>query len=61
MVKNHSDSERKPAAAIHRLLFPINSKGSFIYIIPDRITHTQPLLHQSWSTTGMRNSSMGPP
>ena len=24
----------------HRLLFPISSKGSFICIIPDRITHT---------------------
>ena len=28
MVKNHSDSERKPATA-HGLLFPISSKGSF--------------------------------
>ena len=24
----------------HRLLFPINNKGSFICTIPDRITHT---------------------
>ena len=25
---------------LHRLLFPINSKGSFICTFPDRITHT---------------------
>ena len=30
MVKDHSDSERKP----HGLLFPLNSKGSFICTIP---------------------------
>ena len=39
MMKNHSDSERG-----NLLLFPINSKGSFICTIP------QPLLNQSWST-----------
>ena len=33
MVKYHSDSERKPAAATW-LLVPINSKGSFICTIP---------------------------
>ena len=32
MVKDHSDSERKPTAATW-LLFPINSKGSFICTI----------------------------
>ena len=32
MVEDHSDNEG--------LLFPINSKGSFICIIPDRIIHT---------------------
>ena len=30
MVKDHSDSERKPAAASWDTLFPISSKGSFI-------------------------------
>ena len=35
MVKNHSDSE--PVAAIHRLLFPISSKGSFIRKIPQTV------------------------
>ena len=33
MVKDHSDSKRKPAAA-HGLHFPISSKGSFICTIP---------------------------
>ena len=48
MVKDHSDSEKGNPLPPHRLLFPINSKGSFICTIPDRIA--QPLLHQSWST-----------
>ena len=39
MVKDHSDSERGNLLP-HGLLFPISTKGSFIYIIPDRITHT---------------------
>ena len=34
MVKDHSDSERGNPLPPHRLLFPINSKGSFICIIP---------------------------
>ena len=34
MVKNHSDSERGNLVLPHGLLFPINSKGSFICIIP---------------------------
>ena len=34
MVKDHSDSERGNPLPPHRLLFPISSKGSFIYIIP---------------------------
>ena len=44
MVKDHSDSEKGNPLPPHRLLFPINSKGSFICTIP------RPLLHQSWST-----------
>ena len=40
MVKDHSDSERGNLLLPQRLLFPISSKGSFICIIPDRITHT---------------------
>ena len=39
-VKDHSDSERGNLLLPHILLFPISSKGSFICIIPDRITHT---------------------
>ena len=34
MVKDHSDSEKGNPLSPHRLLFPINSKGSFIYTIP---------------------------
>ena len=34
MVKDHSDSERGNPLPPHRLLFPINSKCSFICIIP---------------------------
>ena len=51
MVKDHSDSERGNPLPPHRLLFSINSKGSFICTIPQtgyRIA--RPLLHQSWST-----------
>ena len=40
MVKDHSDSERGNPLLPHRLLFPINSKGSFICTILDRIAHT---------------------
>ena len=34
MVKDHSDSEKGNPQPPHRLLFPINSKGSFICTIP---------------------------
>ena len=34
MVKDHSDSEIGNPLPPHRLLFPINSKGSFICTIP---------------------------
>ena len=34
MVKDHSDSEKGNPLLLHRLLFPINSKGSFICTIP---------------------------
>ena len=41
MVKDHLDSERRNPLQPHGLLFPINSKGSFICTITtDRITHT---------------------
>ena len=40
IVKDHSDGEKGNPLPPHRLLFPINSKGSFICTIPDRITHT---------------------
>ena len=34
MVKDHSDSEKENPLPPHMLLFPINSKGSFIPTIP---------------------------
>ena len=34
MVEDHSDSERGNLLPPYRLLFPINSKGSFICTIP---------------------------
>ena len=40
MVKDHSDFEKGNPLPPHRLLFPINSKVSFICTIPQRITHT---------------------
>ena len=40
MVKDHSDSEKGNPLLPHRLLLSINSTGSFICTIPDRITHT---------------------
>ena len=40
MVKGHSDSERGNLMHQHELLFPINSKDSFICTISDRIAHT---------------------
>ena len=39
MVKDHSDSEKGNPLPPHRLLLLINSKGSFICTIPQRITH----------------------
>ena len=46
MVKDHSDSERQNPLPPHELLFPINSKGYFISIIPHRITHTTAFVTQ---------------
>ena len=40
MVKDHSDSEKGNPLLPPRLLLSINSKGSFICTIPDRIAHT---------------------
>ena len=34
MVKDNSDIEKGNSLPPHRLLFPINSKGSFIFTIP---------------------------
>ena len=49
MVKDHSDSERGNQLPPKRLLFPISSNSSFIFIIP-----------QTGALAGTRNSIMGP-
>ena len=52
MVMVHSDGEGgKPLSPLIGLLFPVSSKGSFVYNIPQRGDHIpQPLLHQLWRT-----------
>ena len=57
MVKDHSDSERGNPLLPHGLLFPINSKGSFICTIPHRIAHTSLCYTSCGALAGMRNSS----
>ena len=60
MVKDHSDSEKGNPLPPHRLLFPINSKGSFICLRQDNIYHS--LCYTSrGALAGMRNRSMSPP
>ena len=50
MVNDHSDSEKGNPLPPHRLLFPINSKSSFICTIPQTgQLIPRPLLHESWS------------
>ena len=49
IVKYHTGNERGNPLLPHGLLFPINSKGSFICTIPQTGLH-MPLLHQSWRT-----------
>ena len=46
MVKDHSDSERGNSLPLHVLLFPISSKGYFIYTIPQTRKHIpRPVMH----------------
>ena len=69
VTEDQSDSEKENLMpSLHRLLFPISSKGSFICTIPDRTVHTMAfvtpvvehwsLLHQLW-TTGLCYTSCG--
>ena len=44
MVKDHSDSERGNPLPPDELLFPINSKGSFICIIPQTTAFVTPVV-----------------
>ena len=66
MVKDHSDSEKENLLLPHRLLFPINSKGSFICTIPHKHIRQDSTYHSLCYTSrgalaGTRNRSMGPP
>ena len=50
IVNDLSDTGRENPLPPHGLLFPIISNGFFYMHHPtDRIPHTRPLLHQSWS------------
>ena len=44
MVNDHLDSERGNPLPPHRLLFPINSKGSFICTIPHTTDFVTPVV-----------------
>ena len=62
MVKDHSDSDKGNPLLPHRLLFLINSKGSFICTIPQMDSIYHGLCYTSrGALAGTRNSSMGPP
>ena len=57
MVKDTSDGERGNLLLSHELLLPINSKGSFICMLPQTGLHIPRLLvHQSWSTGWNENT-----
>ena len=63
MVKDHSDSERRNPLPPYGLLFPIKSKGSFLYAPYHRQHSTyHGLCYISrGALAGTRNSPMGPP
>ena len=52
MIKNHRQSQiGNPLPQLHRLIYLISSKDSFICIIPQKGYYiSKPLLYQSWST-----------
>ena len=54
MVKNHSDSERGNPLPPHRLLFPINSKGSFIFTTE---LHLAPRIETDTISKGEKNNN----
>ena len=59
MVKYHTDSERGNPLPPQGLLFPINSKGSFICTIPQTGLHIpRPCYTSRGALAGTRNSSM---
>ena len=61
MVKDSSDIVKGNPLPPHRLLFTINSKGSFICTIPQTGLHIpRPCYNSRGVLAGTRNSSMGP-
>ena len=56
MVKDHSDSDRGNLLPSHRLIFPINSKGSFICTIPHGLSRIK--LSCRGALAGTRNRYM---
>ena len=62
MVKDHTDSESGNPLPPHGLLFPINSKGSFIWTIHRQDSTYHGLCYTSrGALAGTINTSMGPP
>ena len=62
MVKDHSDSEKGNPLPPHRLLFPINNKGSLYAPSHKQDSTYLGLCYTSrGALAGTRNSSMGPP
>ena len=61
-ISDHSNNERKPAAAISWVLFPININRSCTCTILHTGQYTaHPLLHHCGELVGTGNISMGPP
>ena len=62
IVKDHSDSEKANPLPSHRLLFPINSNGSFYMHHPtDRIAHTTAFVTpvvKHWLELSVKNTTM---
>ena len=62
MVKDHSDSEREKPRCCHMGYSFRLAARVLLYASSQTGWHVpRPLLHKSWSTAGMRNSSMGQP
>ena len=62
MIKDHSDSERKPAAATLATLSDQQQGLFYMHHPTDRMTHTRAFVTNSrGALAGTRNNSMGSP